>query len=58
MPKKSPTIVDNTRPTATAVGGTAIGTGVKFRTATANNHAIVTPIKPPVADSVQDSTRN
>ena len=35
-----------------------MGTGVKLRTASAINHAMVTPANPPQADSIEDSTRN
>ena len=35
-----------------------MGTGVRFRTTTATAQASSTPITPPAADSINDSTRN
>src|SRR5216684_5296376 len=58
MPKKRPTRPESPTPTKIDDHGRAMGTGVAFRTTTASNHAMMTPISPPVPERNDDSTRN
>jgi len=57
-PEEQPTLPDSSTEITTDDSGTAIGTGVALRTRTATAQAMATPIKPPLAASIEDSTRN
>ena len=58
MPKNRPTAAESVTPTNTALMGTDMGTGVRLRTSTATIQASITPNTPPMAASMEDSTRN